>query len=76
MFFSWEFWKASSKPLVSRLSSHSQIIKRGVVKYVSMNAMKLLCANRVVPGLEKQLDRLSFANYRRGEAVCCLSVLP
>lgn len=61
----WEFGKTDSKPLFSRLSCYSKIIKRGVLKSVLVNSIKVSCIHRLGVGLEKQICRLSSAKYSR-----------
>lgn len=59
----WGFGKTDSKPLLSRLSCHFKIVKRGVVKSVLMNSIKVSCMHRLGVGLENQICRLFSAKY-------------
>lgn len=61
----WSYGKTNPKPVLPASSSHSKLVKFGVVTSLLKNAMKKSCVHCVANSLRKQFFRLCQAGYDR-----------
>ncbi|CAN8026771.1 unnamed protein product, partial [Ixodes persulcatus] len=60
----WEYGKLEPKPLLPYQSSHSKLVKRGVVTSLPNNAIKKSCVHRVDAAIKYQQTRFKNAGYK------------
>jgi hypothetical protein len=65
--FCWEYKPRDGKPVMSNKSSHSRIVKHGVIKGILLNACRKSCQHKMGKAVKHQLNRIREAGYSRGK---------
>jgi predicted GIY-YIG superfamily endonuclease len=61
--FCWEYDPRKGKPILHNDSSHSRIVKHGVIKGVLINAAKKSCEHQMKSAVKSQMKRITAAGY-------------